>query len=112
MRCLSLVLLREIWCKIAEIFDLAVNMHSLEHLNTLLIEAKQKIEVGALYSHYRTPHQSYRVLSLALDEATEAPCVVYQALYGDQLIWVRTVEAWCEYVSDNGQVIARFIKMS
>jgi hypothetical protein len=86
-------------------------MRQFEELDRVLMEAKQQVEVGALYFHYRSPGQSYKVLSLALDEATEEPCVVYQALYGSQLIWVRSVKAWCECLDYKGQLVSRFIKI-
>lgn len=85
-------------------------MHKLEILNQSLITAKRRIEVGELYYHYRTPNQFYRVLAIALDEATGKPCVVYQALYGEQLVWVRDLNVWCDKVEHEGQIIPRFIK--
>lgn len=86
-------------------------MHTFEILNQCITSAKQQVEVGALYYHYRTPTQHYRVLAIALDEATEQPCVVYQAMYGEKLIWVRTLDAWCDQVECQGEIFSRFIKI-
>lgn len=58
-----------------------------------LAEAQEKVVVGGLYAHYKDPeNKRYTVVALALDEATESPRVVYRALYGDGLTWIRTVE--------------------
>lgn len=86
-------------------------MHQLKHLNQVLIQAKQQVEIGALYVHFRSLEDRYKVLSLALDEITEEPCVIYQALYGEQLIWIRTVQAWCDLVEHEDQMVVRFTKI-
>ena len=65
---------------------------SQEELNQKIEEAKKKVEVGATYFHYKSLDQFYIVEDIALMEETEEVCVVYKALYGDEITWVRTVE--------------------
>lgn len=59
-------------------------------------EAKEKIVIGGVYKHFKG--RFYKVLNLATHSETEEPMVVYQALYGDKLIWVRPAIMWLEEV--------------
>ncbi len=74
-------------------------------------EAQKKIDVTAYYSHYKHPELPYKIICVAIIEATEAPCVVYQALYGEQLTFVRPVSSWLETVEHNGSNVPRFSKL-
>lgn len=74
-------------------------MHNLSHLVKAVEKAKKQVRVGGVYAHYRHPDRFYKVLAIALQEKNEEPCVVYQALYGDGLIWVRDLSIWCSYVN-------------
>lgn len=84
-------------------------MHAFNELKNTLDQANQKVQVGKLYYHYRNPKQLYKVLALAIDEKSDTPCVVYQAQYGDNLIWVRALSVWCELVEHQGKSVLRFI---
>jgi len=64
--------------------------------------------VDGRYRHYRNPQHLYRVLAMGILESTEEVCVVYQAEYGDCLIWVRPVKEWCEMIGDQGMMVQRF----
>ncbi|MDB6080751.1 MAG: hypothetical protein JWO53_23 [Chlamydiia bacterium] len=70
--------------------------------------AKEKVHVGKKYTHYKSPDKPYLILQIALLEATEEPCVVYQALYGDELIWVRPLESFLGVVDHAGKTVPRF----
>ena len=69
---------------------------SQEELNQKIEQAKERVEIGATYNHYKSLDQFYIVEDIALIEETEEVCVVYKALYGDELTWVRTVENFLE----------------
>ena len=86
-------------------------MHNSDDLIKKTQQAERQVSVGGIYTHYRNPKQTYKVLAIAINETTEEPCVVYQALYGDQLIWVRSVSVWCESIEYNGQIVLRFVKV-
>ena len=58
------------------------------------------------YRHFKG--NEYRVLTLARHSATEEWMVVYQALYGDQDIWVRPASMWNETVERDGKTFQRF----
>lgn len=74
--------------------------------------AQQQISIGGIYAHYKNPNQHYKVLSLAtLTENNDELGVVYQALYGEQLIFVRTLSVWLSPGSLNGQAVPRFQKV-
>ncbi|TSC83466.1 MAG: hypothetical protein G01um101416_1247 [Microgenomates group bacterium Gr01-1014_16] len=79
-----------------------------ENLDKRLAEARKRVEIGALYYHYKHPEQFYRVLGMHLLEETEEPCVVYQALYGQGLSWVRPVADFTAEVEADGKKVKRF----
>ncbi|MEG0909547.1 MAG: DUF1653 domain-containing protein [Bacilli bacterium] len=60
----------------------------------------REVEVGKRYKHFKG--QIYKVLMIALDSETneEQPkkVVVYQALYGDNLVWVRDYDVFLSNV--------------
>lgn len=82
---------------------------SLEQLEQKLQNVATHVEVGARYKHYKG--HDYTVLQLAILEATNEPCVVYQAEYGNKLIFVRPVSSWVEEVESEGKRIKRFEKL-
>jgi hypothetical protein len=62
--------------------------------------------VIGVYRHYKG--QRYRVLGTARHSETMEELVVYQALYGEQGLWVRPATMFCETVELEGEPIARF----
>jgi len=70
--------------------------------------AEVLVQVGGVYCHYKDPHKRYRVLGIGLLEATQEPCVIYQAEYGDQLVWVRALSVWLERVQTEQGMVPRF----
>ncbi len=74
-----------------------------------LEDAKKLVEVGGTYVHYRSPDKPYKVLAVALLEATEEPSVVYQALH-NSVVWVRALDSWLSMVSHEGRMVPRFQK--
>lgn len=62
-----------------------------------------------LYRHFKG--NEYRVLYTATHSETLEPMVVYQALYGEQGIWVRPAAMWNEQVERDDYAGPRFIYM-
>ena len=59
-----------------------------------------------IYRHFKG--NEYRLLCVARHSETLEPMVVYQALYGDQGVWVRPASMWDETVERDGTVYKRF----
>lgn len=76
-----------------------------------LSEARKKVAVGKLYFHYKNPELSYRVIKLAIMEADDSLCVIYEAQYGDNLVFVRPLTSWLEKVKWNDKEVNRFTKI-
>lgn len=77
-------------------------------LVNLLNTAKEKIEIGGIYYHYKNTDKYYVVESLGLLEESEEVCVVYRALYDKGIVWVRTLENFTEKINN----VTRFSKIS
>jgi len=73
-----------------------------------LKDAASKVQVGGLYSHYKNPELQYKVLRLAVMEADDTICVIYEAQYDKELVFVRPLNSWLEKVEWQNQVIDRF----
>jgi hypothetical protein len=66
------------------------------------------ININALYYHYRNSDKYYQVKAIASSNAIEKHLVIYQALYGKQLTWARSIDVWSELVEYNGILVPRF----
>ena len=66
----------------------------------------QPLKIGGLYRHYKG--KFYRVLAQATHSETMEQMVVYQALYGEQGIWVRPLKMFLEDVMVEGETKPRF----
>ncbi len=71
-------------------------------------DAKKLIKVNGIYSHYKSLDNHYRVVDIAILEATDEPCVIYKALYGNNITFVRAVSVWIQKVEFNDTVVPRF----
>ncbi|MDD5430750.1 MAG: DUF1653 domain-containing protein [Candidatus Pacebacteria bacterium] len=71
-----------------------------------LSEEAKNLKLG-IYQHYKNGKQ-YRVLSVALHSETLEEMVIYQALYGENLIWARPFKMFTENVDFNGESVPRF----
>lgn len=69
----------------------------------------ENIKIGK-YRHFKG--KEYRVLYLATHSETMEQMVVYQALYGEQGIWVRPAAMWNETVERDGRIQPRFTYIS
>jgi len=62
-----------------------------------------------VYKHYKG--NMYEVYMTARHSETEEWMVVYKALYGEQGMWVRPYEMFCEEVDVEGTLVPRFQKV-
>jgi hypothetical protein len=79
-----------------------------EDLLKQLQDAKEVIEIGATYRHYKSPDMTYVVKDIVIQEADNQPCVIYQAQYGLGLTFARPVSVWLEMVEFGGETVPRF----
>lgn len=64
------------------------------------------LKLGKVYRHFKG--NNYLVLHLAKHSETLEELVVYQALYGENGIWVRPLLMFLEKVEVNGELVNRF----
>lgn len=74
-----------------------------------LATAAEAVEVGALYSHYKHPDHPYLIKGLAILEATEEVCVLYEAQHSG-ITFIRPLSSWLETVEVEGETLPRFKK--
>ena len=55
-----------------------------------------EIKINGIYKHFKG--DLYLVVDIAIDSETERPMVVYRALYGDNLLYVRDLEMFLSEV--------------
>jgi len=65
------------------------------------------IRMEKYYRHFRNG-KIYRFVSFATIEATEEEAVVYQAMYGERKLWIRTRENFFQEVEHEGKIVPRF----
>ncbi len=83
--------------------------HSLlSDLQKQLQKALALVEVGGNYYHYQNDQKIYKVLNVAIQEATEKVWVIYQSIDNNQITWVRDLDKWLELVENNGTQVKRF----
>lgn len=68
--------------------------------------AVREIRIGKKYRHFKG--NEYRVLHLAKDSETLEDLVVYQAVYGEKVVWVRPLEMFLGQKEVNGETVNRF----
>ncbi|MDE1860564.1 MAG: DUF1653 domain-containing protein [Candidatus Micrarchaeota archaeon] len=56
--------------------------------------ARKQVRIGGTYSHYKNPDRLYKVIGLGVQEVDDGICVIYQAQYGKELIFVRDLDDW------------------
>jgi molecular chaperone GrpE len=69
-------------------------------------ENNQEIKIG-IYRHYKNKKE-YQILFFGKDSETKEDVVIYQALYGEQQIWVRSKEMFIEKIDFEGKITPRF----
>lgn len=71
-------------------------------------EAIQTIPLGK-YRHFKG--NEYEVIGIAKHSENEEAMVVYRALYGDGILWIRPADMWNETIKRDGKTILRFTKI-
>jgi hypothetical protein len=61
------------------------------------------------YRHFKG--NDYQVIGIARDSETLQAMVVYRALYGEQGLWVRSLEMFAETVALEGKQVPRFQRL-
>ncbi len=71
-------------------------------------EAIQTIPLGK-YRHFKG--NEYEVIGIAKYSENEEAMVVYRALYGDGILWIRPADMWNETIKRDGKTFLRFTKI-
>ena len=61
----------------------------------------RELKVNGIYRHFKGDY--YLVLGVAIHSETKEKLVIYRALYGDNLVWIRPLDNFTEEVNRNGQ---------
>jgi len=101
----------ELTCVKLKSYNIPMNISDAK-LKAQLDDASTKVKVGGLYHHYKKPDLSYKVLNVAYMEADMSLCVIYEAQYGEKLIFVRPLAVWLEKVEWQGKSIDRFTSIT
>lgn len=64
------------------------------------------IKIGQIYKHYKG--FSYQILNIAKHSETLEDMVIYKALYGEGLVWVRPLSMFEEEIIKDDKKIKRF----
>lgn len=80
-----------------------------KELNKSISSASTQVLIGAIYRHYKYPDRKYKVIMLAVQEATEKICVIYHDVAHDNSpAFVRDLDSWLETVEWKGEKVPRF----
>lgn len=74
------------------------------------MNSRTKDSVGKTYRHFKG--NTYRVLYIARDSETLEDMVVYQALYGDECLWVRPATQFFSMKEVAGVLVERFSELN
>jgi len=77
-------------------------------LEQKLSDAANVVTVGAIYIHYKDPTHTYSVIAFGIWEQDESVAVIYKALYGEQLTFIRPLSSWIQSVAVGEKSVPRF----
>ena len=77
-----------------------------KELVDILNEAKKLVAVGEMYRHYKG--NLYKVIDLGIFSEDIGVGVIYQAQYGEKVMFIRPLDIWIEDVDCNGRTVPRF----
>ena len=75
-------------------------------MSNIELSPEAKTLKAGLYKHYKG--NQYQVIGVAIHSETLEELVVYKALYGDGLTWVRPLKMFIENVEVDNQTKPRF----
>ena len=64
------------------------------------------IVINGIYKHYKG--NKYKVIGIGRHSESDEELVIYQALYGENCIWCRTINMWNYKIEIDGKIIKRF----
>lgn len=74
-------------------------------MDVQLSQKAKSLKLG-IYKHYKG--KKYQVLGVAIHSETLEELVIYKALYGNKLTWVRPINMFLGTVKVDGKQIPRF----
>ena len=81
-------------------------------LSSKIEKAAEKIHLGDIYYHYKSPDDFYLIEHIGFLENSDEVCIIYRALYGDEIVWIRPLSNFLEKVRNNkGKKVHRFSKV-
>jgi len=82
-------------------------------LSDELQAAAQRVEVGALYGHYKNPQTPYKVTGFVILEASDEVAVLYEVQEegAPRVTFARALSSWLEAVEWQGQTVPRFSRI-
>lgn len=85
-----------------------------EELYQMLEDAKNQVELGGKYFHYKRPNDFYTITDILIIEATDTVGICYRAEYEELrgITFMRPIEDFLAEVDVDGQMIKRFTQES
>lgn len=84
------------------------HLKSHDQLESELEEAKKLVKIGGIYTHFKNPEHHYKIIDVAIQEATDKVCIIYQTLYGKKLLFIRDLDSWISQPEVDGKKVDRF----
>jgi len=82
-----------------------------DQLNREIEEAKQQVEVGGKYIHYKDESKTYTVLGIVVNESDDDIFVRYTQDENEKIEFVRSVTEFTMKVDHDAEVVERFKKV-
>ena len=70
---------------------------------------EREVTIGGLYRHFKG--NEYEVIAVAKHSETLEDVVVYRALYGEGMVWVRPLAEFLDTVTRDGKTQYRFTEI-
>ena len=81
-----------------------------DQLNQEIEEAKQQVEVGGRYIHYKDESKTYTVQGIVVNESDDEIYVRYSQDGNENIEFVRSLTEFTMKVDHDGEVVERFKK--